>query len=83
MVRLSMRRITAPSWTSEEVEALRGMVRGGVSLMRAGVALRRPANSVRLKARELGIPFSSKRELKRECREREANARAAAGLPMV
>lgn len=48
--------------------------------MRAAIALKRSADSVRLEAREFGTPFSSKRQLKLERRERESGGWSADGL---
>ena len=74
-----MRRITAGPWTPEDIETLRNLVQRGASTERAAVALKRSAESVRLKARELGVPFPSKLELKRQRTEREAAAKKALG----
>ena len=76
-----MRRITAPAWSSQDIQDLRNLVQKGASSSRCAVALKRSPDSVRLKAKELGVPFPSMLELKRKQREREALARAAAGLP--
>ena len=58
-------------WTAEELETLRRLLEEGASVYRASVVLNRPLTSVRIKARELGMPFPSKFELLRKRRASE------------
>lgn len=52
-----MPHITSRSWTPEDIEKLKLLVRSGASPMRAGVALKRKAVAVQVKARSLGLTF--------------------------
>lgn len=54
------------AWTADEFEKLRSMIEAGASAIRISVALRRPVESVKDRAREMGIPFAHDRVLKRE-----------------
>jgi hypothetical protein len=69
-----MPHMTYRSWTPEQIDVLRSLVRSGVSASRASVRLKRPKSSVREKAREIGMPFPLERALRAErlAREREA-----------
>jgi len=70
-------------WTEEDIQKLRKLRAEGASALRAAVALRKHPLRVRAKARELGIPFQTKRELKKRLKEKEVEARTAAGLSPV
>jgi hypothetical protein len=75
--------MTIRSWTPEQIEILRGLVESGVSLPRTAVALKRTQASVRQKAREIGAPFPSVRELRNRRLAQEAKARAASGAAPI
>lgn len=68
-------------WAEEEVRKLQRLRELGASLARASVALKRGKAAVRLKARELGIPFPHLNTIRRERQAKEAAARVQAGLP--
>jgi len=51
-------------WTESDAERLRALIASGSSALRASVALKRSLSVVKLKARELGVPFPSEAELK-------------------
>jgi GcrA cell cycle regulator len=53
-------------WSEEDLERLRNLVQSGASAIRASVALKRPLEVVKLKARKIGVPFQYERELKKE-----------------
>jgi hypothetical protein len=72
-----MPRVTSRSWTDEHVELLRSLVKKGASVARASVALKRTKASVRNKAREIGLPFATQKEL----RKKEKDNVAEAGFP--
>jgi hypothetical protein len=69
------------AWAEEEVRKLQRLRELGASLARASVALNRGKAAVRLKARELGIPFPHMITVRREGQAKEAAARNRAGLP--
>jgi hypothetical protein len=52
-----MSHTTIRTWTPEQIELLRNLVRKNVSPFRAPVVLKRTASSVQLKAREIGMAF--------------------------
>jgi hypothetical protein len=60
-----MRHPTNRTWTHEDLTRLEGMVRSGVSAMRASVAFRRSLVSVKSQAKKSGFPFPDDRDLKR------------------
>ena len=62
--RTGMPRVTKVTWTDEQIALLKDLVRKGASASRAAVALRRPRAQVMAKAREIGVPFPSLREVK-------------------
>ena len=68
-------------WTKEEIGRLKRLRELGASLARSCVALKRGKAAVRLKARELGIPFPHLRTIRRERNAKESVARERAGLP--
>jgi hypothetical protein len=51
-------------WSEEEVDRLKAMIESGASAQRASVALRRSLSAIKLKARDIGLPFPSERELR-------------------
>jgi serine/threonine-protein kinase RIO1 len=68
-------------WTEKEVGKLRRLRELGASIARASVALKRGKAAVRLKAKELGIPFPHLNTARRERNAKETVAREKAGLP--
>ncbi len=66
------------AWTADDLEKLKQMAATGASPMRCGAALKRTAASVRVKARELGTPFRSQREVRKLMTLAQAHADAAA-----
>ena len=70
-------------WTEEDTRLLKKLHAAGASVVRAAVALKKRPDKVRAKARELGIPFQTTRELKKRHKEKEVEARTAAGLSPV
>ena len=65
-------------WTDEDQLRLRKLHAAGASAVRASLALKKNLANVRAKARELGIPFQTKREWKKRHNEKEVQARTAA-----
>jgi hypothetical protein len=57
---------TKKAWSKDDVERLKALVASGASALRASVALKRSLPVTKLKARDLGIPFRSEAELKKE-----------------
>jgi len=53
------------AWTEEDQKKLIAMIEAGVSARRIAVRMRRPLHSIKVRARELGKPFPSDRDLKR------------------
>ena len=51
-------------WSESDAERLKVLIASGASALRASVALKRSLSVVKLKARELGVPFPSEAELK-------------------
>jgi hypothetical protein len=51
-------------WSESDAERLKALIASGASALRASVALKRSLSVVKLKARELGVPFPSEAELK-------------------
>ena len=54
------------AWSEEDIERLNALVASGASALRASVALKRSLLVTKAKARDLGIPFRSEAELKKE-----------------
>ena len=77
-----MRSLVKP-WTEEECLRLRKLHAAGASVMRAALALKKTPNGVKAKARQLGIPFQAMHERKRLQKEKEVEARTAAGLSPI
>jgi hypothetical protein len=70
-------------WTDLDLEQLRKMRKAGASPARVSVALKKSQASVKAKARELGIAFEALYVAKKRRADKEAAARAAAGLPSI
>ena len=51
-------------WSESDAERLKVLIASGASALRASVALKRSLSVVKLKARELGVPFQSEAELR-------------------
>ena len=56
-------------WTDEEIELLKKFVAKGCSALLAAAALKRSIKAVRVKARNLGIPFQSVREARKKIQD--------------
>ena len=69
-------------WAEDEIAKLRRLRELGASVSRASVALKRGKAAVRLKAKELGIPFPYLHDVRRQRQAKEAAVRNRAGLPM-
>jgi hypothetical protein len=70
-------------WTEEECLRLKKLHAAGASPVRAALALKKSRDRVKEKARELGIPFETMHARKRRQKEKEVEARTAAGLSPV
>jgi len=70
-------------WTEEDCRRLRELHTARASVARTALALERRPKNIRAKARELGIPFQTLREQKKRQREKEMEARTAAGLSPI
>jgi hypothetical protein len=70
-------------WTEEECLRLKELHAAGASAMRAALAIKKSWNGVKAKARQLGFSFQSKRERKKYLKEKDVEARTAAGLSPV
>jgi hypothetical protein len=68
-----VRKLTRP-WSDEDTELLRKLHAAGASALRASIALKRGVPYIRARARELGFPFASVRERKKQQAEREKAA---------
>ena len=53
-------------WTDKEVARLKEMIEKGLSAQRIALALRRPTDSIKQRARQIGMPFPHDVDLKRE-----------------
>jgi hypothetical protein len=56
------------AWSEGDIERLKGMAASGVSAFRASIALKRSLAMTRRKANELGFPFRTNAELRKERR---------------
>jgi GcrA cell cycle regulator len=54
------------AWSERDIERLKGMVASGASALRASIALKRSLAMTKRKANELGFPFRSDAELRKE-----------------
>jgi hypothetical protein len=63
------------SWSQEDYDRLKTLVASGASPLRVSLALKRSVAVTKNKARELGIPFRTEGEMKRE-RRRLLNEKA-------
>ena len=61
----AMRKLNRP-WTSEDAEQLKKLHISGASALRASIALKRNKAGLMRRARELGIPFASLRDRKKQ-----------------
>jgi hypothetical protein len=57
------------AWSRDDCERLKALVSSGVSPLRASLALKRSVAVTKNKARELGVPFRSENEMKKERRQ--------------
>jgi hypothetical protein len=73
-------------WSESDAEQLRALIASGASALRASVALKRSLSVIKLKARELGVPFQSEAELRAKRRRIFQNStdgpRMSAPLPI-
>ena len=73
-------------WSESDAERLKALIASGASALRASVALKRSLSVVKLKARELGVPFQSEAELRAKRRRIFQNStdgpRIRAALPI-
>jgi hypothetical protein len=58
--------LKAASWTDEDDDRLRDFVKRDISILRAAVALKRTTENVRKRARLIGSPFPTKREVRKK-----------------
>ena len=56
------------SWDEQQLDRLRQHVVGGGSVYRASVIFKRPVFQIRLKAREIGCPFPTLRQIRAKTR---------------
>ena len=75
--------VLSKPWTEEDCHRLRELHAARASVARTALALKRRPDKIRAKARELGIPFQTLREQKKRQKEKEVEARTAAGLSPV
>ena len=65
-------------WTEADTERLKAMIASGASAFRAAAAFNRGVNDIRTRARNLGTPFPTVREAKKEAdRKSTGNSRRA------
>ena len=57
------------AWSQEDCERLKTLVSSGASPLRASLALKRSVAVTKNKARELGVPFRTENEMKKERRQ--------------
>ena len=55
-------------WTEEDQARIKLMMAAGASARRIAVALKRPSDTVKQRAKDLGLPFRNKYELAKEGR---------------
>lgn len=77
---LSSEMARSKPWTQEEIDLLRKLHAEGASPVRISAALKKSLQSVRHRARTLGLLFETMHETKRKRLERERSARLKAGL---
>jgi hypothetical protein len=53
-------------WTNEDQARLKLMMAAGASVRRIAVALKRPSDDIKQRAKDLGLPFRNKFELAKE-----------------
>ncbi|HKS20604.1 MAG TPA: hypothetical protein VJS63_15485 [Bradyrhizobium sp.] len=57
------------AWLQDDCERLKALVSSGASPLRASLALKRSVAVTKNKARELGVPFRTENEMKKERRQ--------------
>ena len=57
------------AWSQDDCERLKALVSSGASPLRASLALKRSVAVTKNKARELGVPFRTENEMKKERRQ--------------
>lgn len=67
--------VTSRTWTAEQTQELKDLVEAGASANRAAARLKRSVVAVQTKAKAEGFPFKDLRQVKRDRRLREAEAR--------
>ena len=66
---LMMMRSKRKNWSQEDCDRLRELVASGASPLRASLALKRSLAVTKNKARDIGAPFRTESELKKERRQ--------------
>ena len=56
-------------WTDKELDKLKALIASGASAFRASAALKRSRPMIKLKARDLGVPFPSEAKLRAKRRQ--------------
>jgi hypothetical protein len=56
-------------WTVDEQARLTSMIEQGVSAQRAAVALKRPLDSIKKRAKDLGKPFEKEADIKKRIKQ--------------
>jgi hypothetical protein len=56
-------------WTDDEVAKLSSMIERGVSAQRAAVSLKRPLDSIKKRAKDLGKPFEKEAHRKKRLKQ--------------
>ncbi len=64
-----MMRSKRKNWSQEDCDRLRELVASGASPLRASLALKRSLAVTKNKARDIGAPFRTESELKKERRQ--------------
>ena len=57
------------AWSEADCERLKALVASGASALRSSLALKRSVAVTKNKARELGVPFRTENEVKKERRQ--------------
>jgi hypothetical protein len=57
------------AWSPDDCERLKALVASGATALRASLALKRSVAVTKNKARELGVPFRTENEMKRQRRQ--------------
>ena len=72
--------LTSP-WTPEQDEQLKALAAQGASAIRAAAALKRPVNSVRIRARKLGVDLPGVRAIRKKLATAMQNGRGRSSYP--